>query len=335
MIPDQNSGLITPVNTKPLVLVTGGAGFIGSTLVDSLLRMNYRVRVLDNLDTGYIQYLDFLHPDLEFVHGDILDKEEVHKSLMNVTGVFHLAAVSKSSRHPGEAALNFDTNVIGTVHLLEAAVASTTVRRFIYIGSATYYETQDTDMTDDPFSPSSSLGTSKFMGEMVTANFDKLFNLSTVSVRFFSVFGPRQPVTGLFDPTRFSNRHGTSTTFLHVHEVANGLLTAYHSNIRGTAILLSPRENLPQDQLARMINMHNPVKASYSNFTSSFDSLEETARIIHRSFSDGDLQHKAPFWDIFSDELAEKFPGWFDMTPEAQSAVIGAYLAEGNLFPDF
>ena len=332
--PPQRFGIVNSESVQPTILVTGGAGFIGSTLVDALLRMGYRVRVLDNLETGYIQFLDFLHPNLEFLHGDVLKKETVYDSMKNVTGVFHLAAATKSGKFPYEATLNVQTSAIGTANLLEAAVSSTTVKRFIYVGSSTYYGDQDFDL-DDPFSPSSSVASSKFMGELIAANYDKLFNLPTVAVRFFGVFGPRQTLTGPYAPTRFLNREDNIPAFLHVHEAVNGLIRAYHSSIRGTAILLSPREEVSRNELAHMINIHNPSRASYADYTSSFDSLETTARLIHRSFSDGELDNKAPFWDIFAEELSEKFPGWLDMPPEAQSAVIGAYIAEGNSFPDF
>ena len=310
--------------TPPTILVTGGAGFIGSSLVDSLLRMNYRVRVFDNLDSGYVQYLDFVHPNLEFIHGDVLDKESVYASMINVSGVFHLAASSKTGNFPQEATLNVQVNAVGTTNVLEAAVASTTVKRFVYVGSSAYYGDDQDTFPGDPFSASSSQATSKFMGELITANYDKLFNLPTISVRFFGVFGPRQPVHGAYAPVRFLHNPSLLPNFLHVNEVVNGLLKTYNSTIRGTAIFLGKHEQVSPEHLSRMINSYNP---------SSIDSFETRGQFT-RSFSEGEFQHTASSWNLFAEDLSQKFPGWVEMTPEAQSAVIAAYIRDETTFSD-
>ena len=100
--------------------------------------MLYRVRVFDNLDSGNVQYLYFVHPNLEFIQGYVLDKESVYASMMNVSGVFHIAASSKTGDFTHEATLNIHLNAVDSAKVLAAAVASTTVKRFVYVGSSTY-----------------------------------------------------------------------------------------------------------------------------------------------------------------------------------------------------
>jgi len=178
----------------PTTLVTGGAGFIGSHLVDALVQRGHRVRVLDNLSTGNLANLVGVRDCIEFVEGDVCDSTLVAKVMEGVDYVFHqaaLASVPRSVEYP------LDTHaacVTGTVTLLDAARKSGRIRRFVYAGSSSAYGDQpfsakrETDLPD-PISP---YGAAKLAGEYYCRAFYATYGLPTVVIRYFNVFGPRQ-----------------------------------------------------------------------------------------------------------------------------------------------
>ena len=212
----------------PLVLVTGGAGFIGSALVADLLALRYRVRVLDNLSSGNASNLPLEHPALELQVGDVTDAEACATAAAGVDTVFHLAAFSRvaPSLQGGAvtAAACQRANVEGTLNVLEAARAAH-VRRLIYAGSSTAYggdeEADDGDEAaalgaalaaqahgaaprppllpswelDRP-APRTPYAVSKHQGELLCAMYDATFGLHTASLRLFMVYGEREPRTG-------------------------------------------------------------------------------------------------------------------------------------------
>jgi len=175
-------------------LVTGGAGFIGSHLVDALLERGDRVRVLDNLSTGRRENLDRLRGKVEIVEGDLVDRKAVERALEGVEIVFHQAALASV---PRSVAVPLDTNaacVTGTVNLLDAS-RKCGVKRVVYAGSSSVYgdrtagaAKQETDLPN-PVSP---YAAAKASGELYCQAFTAAYGLPTVTVRYFNVFGPRQ-----------------------------------------------------------------------------------------------------------------------------------------------
>src|SRR6185437_8415630 len=123
-----------------LVLVTGGAGFIGGHLSARLLERGYRVRVLDNLSMGRREWV----PDAaEFLEGDIRELATCHKALEGVVGVFHAAAMSRVGASMDTAEVCTQQNIVGTMNMLTAA-RDAKVKKFVYSGSSTYYGSQET-----------------------------------------------------------------------------------------------------------------------------------------------------------------------------------------------
>jgi len=174
-------------------LVTGGAGFIGSHVVDRLVRDGHTVRVLDDLSSGQLRNLDDVRTKIEFVHGDIRTRELIATAMRGIEFVIHLAAwrsVPKSMNDPWGYT---DVNVLGTVNLLEAA-AKQKVKRFVCISSSSVYgETDQMPLREDqPTRPISPYAASKLADELFCGLFSRGFALETVSVRYFNVFGPRQ-----------------------------------------------------------------------------------------------------------------------------------------------
>jgi len=174
-------------------LVTGGAGFIGSHLVEALTSQGRRVRVLDNFDTGQRANLAGFAPAPEVIEGEISDCEIVNRAVAGVEVVFHLAAlasVQKSIEDPSSTHRVCDT---GTLNILDAARRQS-VRRVVYAASASAYGVPSgpVQTEDEPLRPLSPYAAAKLAGELYCQSFTTSFGLETVRLRFFNIFGPRQ-----------------------------------------------------------------------------------------------------------------------------------------------
>ena len=177
------------------ILVTGGAGFIGSHLVDRLLNEGFEVTIIDDLSSGRQENIAH-HQDRDkfhFVKGDIRDRNLVRKTMKNIDAVFHEAALASVTISIQNPILTNDINVTGTLNLLKAA-SDFHVERFIYASSAAVYGDSPApqkreDMTPNPLSP---YGVSKLAAENYVRVFHKAYGLKTVSLRYFNVYGPRQ-----------------------------------------------------------------------------------------------------------------------------------------------
>lgn len=176
-----------------ICLVTGGAGFIGSHIVEALLARGDQVRVLDNLASGYLHNLSNVIDQIEFIEGDIRDEPLVNRAIDGVELVFHLAAmvsVPESMANPVEAELR---NAVGTLNVLNAA-RNAGVRRLVLSSTCAVYGDEPTLPKTEampPF-PKSPYAISKFAAEGYCHVFHEAFGLETVVLRYFNVFGPRQ-----------------------------------------------------------------------------------------------------------------------------------------------
>lgn len=179
-------------------LVTGGAGFIGSNLVDELLKQGHAVRVLDNFSTGKRENLN---SSAELIEGDLTNLLDIRPAFVGVDGVFHMAArpsVPFSVENPVESTM---VNIVGTVNVLTAA-RDAKVKRVVYSASSSAYGIQPVlpqrvDMTPNPQSP---YAIQKYVGELYARQFAQLYGLETVSLRYFNVYGPRMNDVGAYVP---------------------------------------------------------------------------------------------------------------------------------------
>jgi len=177
------------------ILVTGGAGFIGSHIVDRLLREGFEVTVIDNFSTGRLEniapYLG--RKDFRLVRGDIRDFSLVKNIMKDVDVVFHEAAFVGLTISLEDPVLVNDVNVTSTLYLLKASVDSN-VKRFVFASSAAVYgETTSHLMVENMLpAPTSPYGVSKLAAESYTRSFYKAYGLETVALRYFNVYGPRQ-----------------------------------------------------------------------------------------------------------------------------------------------
>lgn len=175
------------------VLVTGGAGFIGSHLVTRLIALGHKVRVFDDLSSGKLSNLEHVNGKFELVQGDLRHEEECLRACLDVEFIFHEAAipsVPKSVEQPGPS---HEVNVNGTFNLLRAAVQQR-VRRVIYAASSSAYgNTKESPKHEgirtEPLSP---YAVQKLLGEQYARAFTECYGLETISLRYFNVFGTRQ-----------------------------------------------------------------------------------------------------------------------------------------------
>ncbi|HVB83232.1 MAG TPA: NAD-dependent epimerase/dehydratase family protein [Candidatus Binataceae bacterium] len=243
-----------------IVLVTGGAGFIGSHLADALLERGVTVRVLDNFHTGSRQNLN---PRIELIEADIRERATLEPAFAGVDCVFHAAALPRvglSIEQPLETHL---VNVVGTLNVLLAARAAG-VRRVVYSGSSSVYGEQSGEqgeqpgerapmplretMTPNPLSP---YALQKLMAEEYVRMFHRLYGLGALSLRYFSVYGPRMDLEGAYAtvigaflrarregrPLEIRGDGGQRRDFTHVRDVVRANLAAMDSALDdGSAI---------------------------------------------------------------------------------------------------
>lgn len=185
---------------KPHVLITGGAGFIGSHLADSLLNDGYRVTVLDNLDPYYPVELKRINvsqhdsnENYQFLEGDILDRELL-ESIEGLDAIVHLAARAGVRPSIKDPVAYMETNVKGTQNMLELA-RSKDVKQFVFASSSSVYGINpnvpwsESDYVLKPISP---YAASKVSGELIGHTYSHLYDIRFIALRFFTVFGPRQ-----------------------------------------------------------------------------------------------------------------------------------------------
>ncbi len=179
------------------VLVTGGAGFIGSHLVDELLDRGAAVRVLDNFFSGHRENLSQCIDRIELIEGDIRNLDTCKKAVDGVAYVFHQAALGSVPRSIDEPATSIEVNVGGTANIF-AAARDAKVRRVVYASSSAVYgdSTKLPKKEGEEGKPLSPYALSKWMNEELADTFARCFGLETVGLRYFNVYGPRQDPNG-------------------------------------------------------------------------------------------------------------------------------------------
>lgn len=252
------------------ILVTGGAGFIGSHIVDRLVNANYEVRVIDDLFTGkFANVHDHMKSGkVGFVKGDVREREVVRKCVHDVDVVIHLAAVSNVSFSIKHSSLTHEINVGGTLNLLDSCLNGN-VKKFIFISSCSVYgEPNYLPIDEDhPTRPISPYATSKLAAERYCRIFQKEHGLKTVILRLFNVYGSRQALgdySGVI--TQFVERvirelplivygDGCQTRdFVHVWDVADTVLkTLKNGNGEGEVFNIAFGKSTSLNELAKTV----------------------------------------------------------------------------------
>ena len=188
-IPSQQCDL-----TMSNYLVTGGAGFIGSHLVDRLVELGHHVRVLDDLSTGRLENLDRVAGRFEWICADVADPNKVRGAMADMDGVFHLAALSSVHLSFENPLQNQRSGEVATLVVLDAARRAG-VKRVVYSSSSAIYGDTSNKPNNEEVKPQplSFYGLNKLTGEEYCRIFSRLYpELDAVSLRYFNVFGPRQ-----------------------------------------------------------------------------------------------------------------------------------------------
>ena len=253
------------------VLVTGGAGFIGSHLTEALLQKEHRVRVLDDFSTGKRQNLIFDkgYPSLEIIEGDIRDLAICQKAMKGIEYVFHEAALPSVQRSVEDPLGSNTVNGGGTLNILFAA-REEAVKRVIYASSSSIYGDTPTlpkheEMPSNPLSP---YALQKYIGEQYCGLFYQLYGLETVSLRYFNIFGPRQDPNSVYSavipkfidallqgspPTIFGDGE-QSRDFTYIENVVQANLLAMSAeHLHGEAINVACAERTSLNQLVKVL----------------------------------------------------------------------------------
>ena len=181
------------------VLVTGGAGFIGSNLADELIRQGAKVKIIDDFSTGFRENLEEINGDFEFIEGSLNDAGKLQKAVENTEIIFHQAALPSVPRSVENPSATHEACVNATFNLLNAAKENN-VKRVVYAASSSAYGDQPTlpkveTMIPKPLSPYAG---AKLMGEYYCQVFSRVYGLDAVCLRYFNVFGPRQNPSSMY-----------------------------------------------------------------------------------------------------------------------------------------
>ncbi len=283
------------------VLVTGGAGFIGSHTVDLLVENDIRVCVLDNLSTGRTDNLDLANPRLEFIEGDILDSETLEQAFNGVSHCLHLAAQVSVQASIENPAVSATQNILGFVKVLEAA-RKHGIKRFVYASSAAVYgHPRSVPVAENSDrSPLSPYGLEKATNEDYASLFSELYGISCLGQRYFNVYGPRQdprsPYAGVIAlfadriakqaPVQVFGDGEQTRDFIFVHDVARANLAALQSNLAGTCNIGTAR----QTSLLQMLD-------ALCRLTG------KTSVVVFRPPREGDIRHSLAEVRKMNDEL--------------------------------
>lgn len=182
------------MSEAPTTLVTGGAGFIGSHLVDALLAQGHRVRVLDNLSMGKLANLDLANPRLQFIQGDVADAALVAQAVAGCTAVAHLAAVASVQASVDDPVSTHQSNFVGTLNVCEA-MRLHGVKRVLFASSAAVYGNNGEGLAiaeDTAKAPLTPYAADKLASEHYLDFYRRQHGLTPAIFRFFNIFGPRQ-----------------------------------------------------------------------------------------------------------------------------------------------
>ena len=274
-------------------LVTGGAGFIGSHIVDALLNRGDSVRVLDNLNSGIGESRLANRDRLEFIHGDLLNEDVVADAVNGIDVVFHQAALASVPYSLENPQATHQVCATGTLKLLQKSKAAG-VRRLVYAGSSSCYgqSTSEIQRESDSTLPCSPYGAAKLAGELYCHAFYESFGFETVVLRYFNVFGPRQDpksqyaavipifITRMLEgqqPIVFGD--GTqSRDFTYVANIVHGNLLAADA----------------PDAVGRSINMAAGMRVSLNELIESLnDLMGTTIEADYQPERAGDIKHSS------------------------------------------
>jgi len=311
------------------VLVAGGAGFIGSHIVDRLLREDMEVYALDNLYTGQMENIAHNKGNLNFhfVRGDVRNRELVERVVKDVEVVFNQAAVVSVARSVEDPILANEVNVNGTLNLLKASLDSN-VKRFVQASSASVYGDAKTlplheDLATQPISP---YAVSELAAENYAKAFHRVYGVETVCLRYFNVYGPRQT---------YSPYSGVITIF--VNKLSRNEPPTIYGNGEQTRDFVSVEDVTQANMLAtekkravgEVFNIATGIATSINGLVKMLQNImtKTDLKPIHEEARPGDIKHS-----YASVEKAEKMLGYEPRVPLSEGlAKLVAWYSEHRL----
>ena len=249
-------------------LVTGGAGFIGSNLVDFLVKKGHEVIVLDNLSTGRLSNLSHHKKKVEIIKTDISKNINIEKYFRRVDFVFHLAGIADIVPSIENPIKYFYSNVIGTLNVLQS-INKNKIKKLIYAASASCYGIPKEYPTKEnsKINPMYPYAFTKWQGEELIKHWSKIYNIPYISLRFFNAYGPRSRTTGaygavfgVFLAQRLANRpltiigNGQQTRdFIYVSDLVEGIYKAAKSNKQNKIYNIGGGEEVTVNKIAKLI----------------------------------------------------------------------------------
>ena len=331
-------------------LVTGGAGFIGSHLVDRLLRDGHEVRVVDNFSTGRPLNLAHVkdHPKLTVVEADIAEPQAIAASFKGVEWVFHMAALADIVPSIQQPMAYHRSNVDGTISVLECA-RHAGVKRFMYTASSSCYGIPDLVPTPETAEarPQYPYALTKYVGEQYAMHWAQVYKLPIVSLRLFNVYGPRSRTSGtygaVFGVFLAQHLHGKPLTivgdgtqtrdFTFVTDVVDAFVTAAGSTLSGEIMNVGSNNTYSVNRLAELIGgevVHIPKRPGEPDCT--FADTSKIARLLNwkpavsleqgvRTMMENiDYWREAPVWTPAS--IADATRDWFQYLSPESAAVV-------------
>ena len=253
-------------------MVTGGAGFIGSNLIDELIKQGDEVVIIDDLSTGYERNI---HPEAEFHKVDIRDIEAIKPLFKDINYVYHLAAFTRVQPSIDDPYPVHDINMNGTFNVLLAAKEAG-VKKLVYSAScAAYGDNEDMPLKETaPVKPMSPYALQKYTGELYCSVFSRVYGLPTVALRYFNVYGPRlvtegsyASVIGIFadqrlrgEPMTITGDGEQSRDFVSAYDVARAnIIASRNEDLEGgTVINIGTGKDWTVNQIAKFIG--GPIK---------------------------------------------------------------------------
>lgn len=256
-------------NLKKNFLITGGAGFIGSNLVNFLLDKNFNVTVIDNLSTGKKENIK-KHKNLRFFKADITKKIPHQKYFKNIDFVIHLAGLADIVPSIIEPKKYFDANITGTINVLEACRHYKRIKKIIYAASASCYGVPKKFPTDEKskIEPMYPYALSKNLGEKLAMHYFKIYKLPIISLRFFNIYGPNSRTTGAYgamfgvflaqkinnQPLTIVGNGNQTRDFLYVSDLCEAILKASFSKKNGEIYNAASGKETKVKYIAKLIS---------------------------------------------------------------------------------
>lgn len=324
---------------KQKALVTGGAGFIGSHLVDKLLSEGHEVIVIDNFSNGRMENLseNVDNKNLQIKKTDVYDYDAINGFFKDVSWVFHLAALADIVPSIQDPLKYHKSNVDGTINVLEAS-RKNDVKRFIYTASSSCYGIPEKYPTSESSSikPEYPYAITKYLGEQYALHWNHVYNLPVVSLRLFNVYGPKSRTTGtygavfgVFLAQKYHNKpftvvgDGTQTRdFTFVDDIVEGFIKAAESDVENEIINLGSGNTYSVNRLVELLEgevVYIPKRpgepdCTFADITKAKDLLDYNPKI---SLEEGlqimldNVEHwkNAPVWT--TDKIKEATKDWF------------------------